>query len=56
MCCCCPTVCRNVDAMEYYGEEEQALATAVDRERSVSLQKPLGMAFVTFQTEHMADL
>lgn len=56
MCCCCPSVCRNVDALEYYGEEEQALATAVDRERSVSLQKPLGLAYVTFQTEHMADV
>ncbi|XP_076331810.1 osmosensitive cation channel TMEM63C-like isoform X2 [Tachypleus tridentatus] len=45
-----------VDGLDYYSEEEHALISAYDREKSVSLQKPLGIAFVTFQTDTMAEI
>ncbi|CAL1280969.1 unnamed protein product [Larinioides sclopetarius] len=52
---CVCSKCEQVDALDYYGEEENALATAVDRQRSVSLLKPVGLAFVTLKTEEMAE-
>ncbi|XP_076366962.1 LOW QUALITY PROTEIN: osmosensitive cation channel TMEM63C-like [Tachypleus tridentatus] len=48
--------CPQVDGLEYYTEEEHALISAVDREKSIALQKPLGIAFVTFQTDTMAEI
>ncbi|XP_076331811.1 osmosensitive cation channel TMEM63C-like isoform X3 [Tachypleus tridentatus] len=48
--------CPQVDGLDYYSEEEHALISAYDREKSVSLQKPLGIAFVTFQTDTMAEI
>ncbi|GFT95309.1 CSC1-like protein 2 [Nephila pilipes] len=53
ICVCCS--CEQVDALDYYAEEEHALATAVDRQRSVALLKPVGLAFVTLKTEEMAE-
>ncbi|GFY42528.1 CSC1-like protein 2 [Trichonephila inaurata madagascariensis] len=53
ICVCCR--CEQVDALDYYAEEEHALATAVDRQRSVALLKPVGLAFVTLKTEEMAE-
>ncbi|XP_015924374.2 CSC1-like protein 2 [Parasteatoda tepidariorum] len=52
---CVCSRCEQVDALDYYTEEEHALATAVDRQRSVSLLKPVGLAFVTLKTEEMAE-
>ncbi|XP_022237734.1 calcium permeable stress-gated cation channel 1-like [Limulus polyphemus] len=48
--------CPQIDGLEYYTEEEHALISAVDREKSIVLQKPLGIAFVTFQTDTMAEI
>ncbi|KAG1682209.1 CSC1-like protein 2 [Nymphon striatum] len=42
-----------VDAIDYYSEEEACLAAKVDEERTTSLQRPLGIAFITFMTESM---
>lgn len=44
----------KVDAIEYYSEEEASLAVKVDEQRAISLQRPLGIAFITLKTENMA--
>ncbi|XP_054708503.1 calcium permeable stress-gated cation channel 1-like [Uloborus diversus] len=51
ICICC--YCEQVDALDYYTEEEHALNTAVDRQRSVALLNPVGVAFVTLKNEEM---
>ncbi|KAG1654672.1 CSC1-like protein 2 [Nymphon striatum] len=53
-CVCCESCgCQDVDAIDYYSEEEACLAAKVDEERTTSLQRPLGIAFITFMTESM---
>uniref|UniRef100_A0A668A4J2 Transmembrane protein 63A n=1 Tax=Myripristis murdjan TaxID=586833 RepID=A0A668A4J2_9TELE len=53
--CCCPTCnCEEVDAIEYYRKQEADLLEEVRNQAEVVPQHPLGMAFVTLQTEAMA--
>ncbi|KAM6906553.1 CSC1-like protein 1 isoform 1-T2 [Lycodopsis pacificus] len=51
--CCCGT-CEKVDAIEYYSTKEKDLLEDVRKEAELVPQRPLGMAFVTLQTEAMA--
>ncbi|XP_076261311.1 transmembrane protein 63 [Rhynchophorus ferrugineus] len=51
--CCCPW--KTVNALEYYTREEQRYNELVLAERRSSLARPLGIAFVTFATEDMAQ-
>lgn len=51
--CCCP--CKTVDALEYYTREEQRLNDLVLSERRNALAAPLGIAFVTVNSEEMAQ-
>lgn len=50
---CC---CKEVDGLDFYMREEHTLTTAVEKEKSFALLRPLGIAFVTFQNETMAEL
>ncbi|XP_056150264.1 CSC1-like protein 1 [Lampris incognitus] len=53
--CCCPTCgCEEVDAIEHYKSQEERLLEEVSRQRVLVPQRPLGMAFVTLQSEAMA--
>ena len=45
----------QVDAIEYYTEEEKLLQEECEKEKVTAYQDPLGMAFVTFQTDNMAE-
>ncbi|XP_059482443.1 CSC1-like protein 2 isoform X2 [Neocloeon triangulifer] len=47
VCCCCK---KEVDALEYYSNEEERLSHAVEDEKEKALKKPLGVAFVTLST------
>ncbi|CAG0887910.1 unnamed protein product [Cyprideis torosa] len=49
---CC---CKQVDALEFYLNEELRYSARVEAERLVSLEKPLGIAFVTFKTSQDAQ-
>ncbi|XP_077366549.1 CSC1-like protein 1 [Festucalex cinctus] len=51
--CCCAT-CDKVDAIEYYSSKEKDLLEEVRQQVEVVPQRPLGLAFVTLQTEAMA--
>lgn len=55
LCCCKCCGCRKEDAALYYGQQEDILLKAVDREKAVSMEKPLGICFITFQNEVMAS-
>uniref|UniRef100_UPI00358DF5FC calcium permeable stress-gated cation channel 1-like n=1 Tax=Myxine glutinosa TaxID=7769 RepID=UPI00358DF5FC len=48
-------ICRKVDGITYYSELEEELTDECEVEKQNILQKPLGMAFVSFQDEHMAE-
>ncbi|XP_003707570.1 transmembrane protein 63 isoform X1 [Megachile rotundata] len=45
--CCCKN---QVDAQEFYTDEEMRLTALVEEEKKVALSKPLGIAFVTLGT------
>lgn len=49
--CCCS---EKVDAIEYYSTKEKDLLEEVRKQAELVPQRPLGMAFVTLQTEAMA--
>ncbi|KAK4871659.1 hypothetical protein RN001_015783 [Aquatica leii] len=50
---CCPWKTRN--ALEYYTTEEERLRDAVIEKRRKAVQEPLGIAFITFDTEEAAQ-
>ncbi|KAJ8923776.1 hypothetical protein NQ315_010358 [Exocentrus adspersus] len=50
---CCR--CKTVNALEYYTREEERLNNLVTAERGRALQSPLGIAFVTLNSEEMAQ-
>lgn len=52
LCCCASS--EKVDAIEYYSNKEKDLLEEVRKQVEVVPQRPLGMAFVTLQTEAMA--
>ncbi|XP_023218972.1 CSC1-like protein 1 [Centruroides sculpturatus] len=54
--CFCGLCCKEVDGLDFYMREEHTLTSAVEKEKSFSLLRPLGIAFVTFQNETMAEL
>lgn len=47
--------CQTVDALEYYKEQEQILCGKVARMRSMALNDPLGIAFVTVNSTGSAQ-
>lgn len=51
--CCCAS-CEKVDAIEYYSSKEKLLLEEVRQQAEEVPQHPLGVAFVTLQTEAMA--
>ncbi|XP_061602643.1 CSC1-like protein 1 [Cololabis saira] len=51
--CCCSN-CERVDAIEYYIAKERNLLEEVRRQAEVVPEHPLGIAFVTLQSEAMA--
>lgn len=53
--CCCAS-CVKVDAIEHYRAKERLLLEEVRQEAEMVPQYPLGIAFVTLQTEAMAKL
>ncbi|XP_078675135.1 osmosensitive cation channel TMEM63C-like isoform X1 [Branchiostoma floridae x Branchiostoma belcheri] len=52
----CPTRCGvvEVDALEYYTQEEERLTAECEQEKKRSFQEDLGMAFVTFNSDKVA--
>jgi len=60
-CCSCFCVCcsAKVDVIEWYSTEEQRLHREVQRQKELSINTPLGMAFVTFtnlnDSKHVYD-
>ncbi|KAM9783339.1 CSC1-like protein 1 [Neosynchiropus ocellatus] len=52
--CCCAS-CQKVDAIEYYCAKEKMLLEEVRKQVDEVPQHPLGIAFVTLQTEAMAQ-
>ncbi|GAA6224346.1 CSC1-like protein 2 [Lates japonicus] len=51
--CCCSN-CEKVDAIEYYSAKEKDLLEEVRQQVELVPERPLGIAFVTLQTEAMA--
>lgn len=45
----------QTDAIEYYAADEQKYAREVEKERELSLTRPLGIAFITFKSIDMAE-
>ncbi|KAJ8270530.1 hypothetical protein GJAV_G00115990 [Gymnothorax javanicus] len=54
LCCCLTQGCELVDAINFYSKQESTFLEAVTEQREQVPQHPLGMAFVTFDTEAMA--
>uniref|UniRef100_UPI0037E8B643 CSC1-like protein 1 n=1 Tax=Semicossyphus pulcher TaxID=241346 RepID=UPI0037E8B643 len=52
LCCCAES--EKVDAIEYYSTKEKDLLEEVRKQVQLVPERPLGMAFVTLQTEAMA--
>lgn len=50
---CCPW--NTVNALEYYTREEESLTNSVAQERRLALESPLGIAFVTLESEEAAQ-
>lgn len=50
---CCPW--KTVNARDYYSQEEDRLTNLVLEERRKALDKPLGIAFVTLESEDAAE-
>jgi len=44
----------QVDAIDYYGVEEKRLEEEIENEKINAFQDCTGIAFIVFQTEHMA--
>ncbi|KAM6992399.1 CSC1-like protein 1 [Tautogolabrus adspersus] len=51
---CCCTQSEKVDAIEYYSTKEKDLLEEVRKQVELVPERPLGIAFVTLQTEAMA--
>jgi hypothetical protein len=48
--CCCPCICKSIDALDYYENEIAILERQYDEEKNIAFeQKNLGMAFITFR-------
>ncbi|KAI5611020.1 CSC1-like protein 2, partial [Silurus asotus] len=55
VCICCPCEgCKGIDAIEYYSSQVSQLEEELARHKDRGTPRPLGMAFVTLQTESMA--
>ncbi|XP_067098226.1 CSC1-like protein 1 [Osmerus mordax] len=54
LCCCTTRHCEEVDAIDFYSQQQASLQEQVQTERELVPQRPLGMAFVTLQSEAMA--
>ncbi|XP_058273713.1 CSC1-like protein 1 isoform X1 [Hemibagrus wyckioides] len=55
LCICCPCQgCKGIDAIEYYSSQVAQFDEELRRHEENNVQRPLGMAFVTLQTESMA--
>ncbi|KAL5008324.1 hypothetical protein ScPMuIL_013905 [Solemya velum] len=55
-CCCCDFCgCRQVDAIDYYTREEEDLIQKCEEEKVTAYRDPLGMAFITFQSDQTAE-
>uniref|UniRef100_A0A7N9ALD1 Transmembrane protein 63A n=1 Tax=Mastacembelus armatus TaxID=205130 RepID=A0A7N9ALD1_9TELE len=52
--CCCAS--QKVDAIEYYSKKEKDLLEQVREQVELAPEHPLGIAFVTLQTEAMANI
>ncbi|KAG7159503.1 calcium permeable stress-gated cation channel 1-like isoform X2 [Homarus americanus] len=51
ICGCCDIFgCPTVDAIEYYAEEEARLSNHVENEKVKAMQRPTGVAYVTFDS------
>lgn len=62
LCCCCCTKCcckkennRLTDSIEFYTKNVNELAEKINHEREKCLKKPLGILFITFEDQNMAD-
>ncbi|KAK8396634.1 hypothetical protein O3P69_004961 [Scylla paramamosain] len=56
ICGCCDIFgCPTVDAIEFYGEEEMRLSGEVENEKVKALQRPTGVAFLTFDSIENAN-
>uniref|UniRef100_H3AFA3 Transmembrane protein 63B n=1 Tax=Latimeria chalumnae TaxID=7897 RepID=H3AFA3_LATCH len=56
LCCCAIQGCEEVEAIEYYTSLEAKLKEEYSKEKEKVYEKPLGMAFVTFQNETMTAI
>ncbi|XP_017350203.1 CSC1-like protein 1 isoform X2 [Ictalurus punctatus] len=55
LCSCCTCLgCNGIDAIEYYSSQLAQIEEELRRQKDSNMQRPLGMAFVTLQTESMA--
>ncbi|XP_041043446.1 CSC1-like protein 2 isoform X5 [Carcharodon carcharias] len=54
LCCCVVKGCEEENAVEYYTKLEQKLKEDYVKEKEKVYEKPLGMAFVTFDNEEAA--
>ncbi|KAK3545051.1 hypothetical protein QTP86_033259 [Hemibagrus guttatus] len=55
LCICCPCQgCKGIDAIEYYSSQVAQLEEELRKHKENNVQRTLGMAFVTLQTESMA--
>uniref|UniRef100_A0A8K9X3K6 Transmembrane protein 63A n=1 Tax=Oncorhynchus mykiss TaxID=8022 RepID=A0A8K9X3K6_ONCMY len=54
LCCCRTRNCQEVDAIEYFRGQAAGLLEEVRTQRELVPQHPLGMVFVTLQSEAMA--
>lgn len=62
LCCCCCTKCcckqennRLTDSIEFYTKKVNELDEKISKEREKCLKKPLGILFITFKDQAMAD-
>ncbi|MCJ8743147.1 hypothetical protein PDJAM_G00090340 [Pangasius djambal] len=53
ICCTCQG-CKGIDAIEYYSSQVAQFEEELAKHKDSNIQRPLGMAFVTLQTEAMA--
>lgn len=53
LCDCCG--CHKVDAIDYYKYEEDVLKAEIESEKITAYRDPAGIAFVTFETDYMAE-
>ncbi|KAJ8009189.1 hypothetical protein DPEC_G00086320 [Dallia pectoralis] len=52
--CCHARNCQEVDAITYYSDQEKSLLEEVERQKALVPEHPLGMAFISLQSEAMA--